>query len=796
MFNSIKQTKLNFRTFALSILMLSGGTVMAQFEFETVYMDDYLTGTYDFEVMDVDGDGDEDIVSLSTVPYRGAQVFTYYENVSGRFHQRFFNHNMAERPWELIYGVHVGSDQNLDFYSKTGQSLIYFDQTNGGFTEQVWFDADNNQEGEYVYTVGEFNGSGLTDHVIFTVPELSIETRIQTAPGQFSSVVMPTNLRVSDVAIYDLPFYHQVIDIDADGVDELFLAGTNQVSGVFELHMYRFTDGVPNQTMISDQVTFGLFREVVKPIQFEDFTGDGLLDFVLIKNNGFTESSPVQYTQNQQGGFDESVMNITFSGGTRAYKSFLRDHDQDQDLDYLYLSVGGTGSDLVWLENDNGDFSQSSLLASFFFDDMNPVLEIDVDDSGPKELITSASLIMNLLTAENDYEPYIIEERLAPFGEIISSDTDQDGDADFLVSSGFISTLKYYQNDGNRIQPGQNFQFNRDIAGFEFMDLNGDTYLDIMFVLRNEINSPEERFELVQYINDGANHFNRSTSQLLPSSVFYGRTEFNDIDQDGDLDLLMVYDSSAYWYENQNQVYLAEQVILESYRGELDEHYALGDFDGDGDTDLIMSYRVCGFASCSNEKVVRYDFNQITRSFEFNQELLNDVSTHMTAGDVTGDGKDEFFYYYQGQSWVIDFSHQRATALASDFRFLEHDTDFFDVDGDGRNELLYLQRQSSDVLYYQFDAGLASTAKVFSNVNPFGVPLHYGFFNDDASLDMLAEDAPNGTLVMQSNLSSVRGPGAVPVPINRWSLLVSILAMLLATHQFKQRRKAFKSVLT
>lgn len=177
-------------------------------------------------------------------------------------------------------------------------------------------------------------------------------------------------------------------------------------------------------------------------------------------------------------------------------------------------------------------------------------------------------------------------------GSIASGDIDNDGDIDILLTGKNGNTLhsSLYTNDGNgnfslvAETPFVGLQFGET----EFADVDNDGDLDVLMTGFN--NQPVYFANL--YLNNGSGVFNLAiNTPFEPSSN--GDFAFEDIDNDGDQDLMMVgYDTSgngfAKLYSNNGSgifTQLSNSTFMPAKEGAI----AFIDYDLDGDRDLMIS---------------------------------------------------------------------------------------------------------------------------------------------------------------------------------------------------------------
>jgi len=184
--------------------------------------------------------------------------------------------------------------------------------------------------------------------------------------------------------------------------------------------------------------------------------------------------------------------------------------------------------------------------------------------SNAEGTISGADIDADITCAANDYTA-IFTKQDALDGVYLSStgfgDVDGDGDLDMLVT-GVTSTGSYitrlYFNDGNGnftkgIQSsdgGSPLFTGVQYGSCDFGDVDDDGDLDLIVTGRNSTNSPVA----ILYINDGTGSFTVSpqSSTVSGTAVFAGMysgtADFVDYDNDGDLDLLITgaFSSSLY----------------------------------------------------------------------------------------------------------------------------------------------------------------------------------------------------------------------------------------------------------
>lgn len=165
-------------------------------------------------------------------------------------------------------------------------------------------------------------------------------------------------------------------------------------------------------------------------------------------------------------------------------------------------------------------------------------------------------------------------------GTFASGDIDGDGDLDLLMTR-IGPWTKLYKNDGNGNFNEVTHNFPRTGNGQAFFkDLDGDGDLDLFFSGQNEL---AQKFANI-YRNDGTGNFT-----LVPNNlpVFIKGATIADVDNDGDLDLVITTSTVAGIYLNNGNAVFTPQG--NSVFTPVDGIVQIIDIENDGDQDVIIS---------------------------------------------------------------------------------------------------------------------------------------------------------------------------------------------------------------
>ena len=439
-------------------------------------------------------------------------------------------------------------------------------------------------------------------------------------------------------------------DMDDDGdLDILYTRyyeGSGDVRSNFAEIGIMVNDGDGNFTKKS--ISSGISAEPDR-FRIKDFNNDGLLDFTM----GFT----FEEFRVEQVGPDEYEARLT--GFVRANKAV---HINTGDLEFTSFGLGSEevfrGG--VFVTENSADLNNDG------FDDF-AVLEWESDGDRPLVHVliydpidgtfsrTFSQRVSNTSTPsfydkDDDGDLDIVGYFFGDLGGPIVMYNDGTGSfvTEFNLDNGGGSgnspyTQIDYDNDGDldEIRTGYSWHENLGNNTFEeriiddvlkdsntsFEDADEDGDLDIL-VVNTDSNSPDH-LKVFLWENDGVGNY---TIKLLDGNNYWTReVDAIDLDQDGDLDLITTIwvSGKILWYENDGFGNFTEHLIVEDWPDGIQLEVA--DLDNDGDLDIAA------VANISNRfSMFENDGNQ-----NFNEIIISeDVSFvyQIEAEDFNGDG--------------------------------------------------------------------------------------------------------------------------------------------------------------
>ncbi|WP_287131373.1 FG-GAP-like repeat-containing protein [Candidatus Cyanaurora vandensis] len=314
-----------------------------------------------------------------------------------------------------------------------------------------------------------------------------------------------------------------------------------------------------------------------------DLDGDGDLDLVTASN---VAPQPSLITVLLNAGNGTFVNSGDFPLGTEPFnspfESEVGDLDGDGDLDLAFTTSDGT---YVLFNSGVATFSPAQQLTTGFTIGLTAADldgDLDLDLAATNRDLDTVTVLKN--NGNGTFIPHTLATAYFPLA-ITSADLDGDLDQDLAVLSAF-GELAVFKNNGNAtFAPPLLSLADSNANSLAPGDLDGDGDLDLATANGNSFNSSVLR-------NNGTGVFAPPEPVNLQgpgSDGNPGSVTLGDLDQDGDLDLI-VGEVFTYYVNvlanNGDGTFNTPQSVTTGYNSEA---VAVGDWDGDGDLDIATT---------------------------------------------------------------------------------------------------------------------------------------------------------------------------------------------------------------
>jgi FG-GAP-like repeat/Secretion system C-terminal sorting domain len=507
----------------------------------------------DLEMVDIDSDGDDDVI---------------YTTRSDEFGNVVLLVNIGDEEFVpvVLDGDFVGatdasvgdldSDGDIDVIV-SGTNRIKWYRNEGGnlFTG---FIVNVNASESFAVKLADMNDDGEMDIVACSYNNGTIVYFANDGDESFTpSMITDQCDNVTDI---------DVIDIDEDGDYDLIAAA----NGIDELIWYENEGVLPFTAHV-----LGSDHNQIRGIDSGDFDGDGDLDIGVAVNG---DDSYLLYDNDGNSNFTLIELDLNTPG---AWDILMHDIDGDGDEDLF--AWANYNHDIYWYEYDvNGLFMEHSIDNELIGNMGFAVGNIDGDDL--PDLVGMAIGLMDQneifwwsASQVDGWTEHGVDNGARGSSDVQAADFDLDGDIDIVGANTTADKIVLYNNTGEQVYEELDLASLSGAYGLWVDDMDGDGFPDVLCAAgaSNDIRL---------YTNNGDLTF---TESIIDGNFDQARSVHAfDMDDDGDLDIIgsARAGNDVNWYENMGNSY-AMHVVDAEFAGATD---AIGvDLDQDGDADIL-----------------------------------------------------------------------------------------------------------------------------------------------------------------------------------------------------------------
>ena len=438
-----------------------------------------VTNAKAVKIIDVDGDGNKDIITLSvSYSFDISGQLIWFKNLDGfgNFGDEQLISNQVSIVNDLL-GLDIDDDGDFDLIGATDNNIYSFYNLDGlgDFSSRSNI-TSRAALSEQVIT-GDIDNDGDLDVISANYTnELAWYENIDGL-GTFGP-----QKEITEV----VENYNSVYAVDIDGDSDLDIVGS--IRSKDEIAWYENLDGMgtfgEKQSITTDADNGG-------DVFAADIDNDGDNDILFASD----DENKIAWYENLDGAGSfgsQQIIENSFSGVVNSV--YASDIDLDGDMDVL---ASFSSDQLInWYENldGQGNFGSAQLVASNV-GSVSDLQASDIDLDGDMDIVAvSASFSNNVYWIEN-------LNGLGAFGQVnvvssnsnvargvYSSDLDGDGDKDIVVASSFDDEIEWYENiDGlGTFGTEQLLSINSDNAYSVYAsDINGDGRMDVISAARS-----------------------------------------------------------------------------------------------------------------------------------------------------------------------------------------------------------------------------------------------------------------------------------------------------------------------
>ncbi|WP_027420297.1 T9SS type A sorting domain-containing protein [Crocinitomix catalasitica] len=622
---------------------------------------EYITIPYDGQLLDMDEDGDLDVLFNFVAP-GDASAIRWYENLDdGNFSaDPVWSEGGVDYPRKSIY-KDVDNDGLKDIVSTStvGENKIVWNKNLGtGEFSDLALISDDVLDPLSV-SVGDIDNDGDNDVLSISVTDQKVALYRNLGDGVFDD---------QEVLFSELP-YPQTIDLadfDNDGNLDIM------VSYKYEFGEYNVEQPVVWFKNLGGGSFDGSYNYIsintYRPEKLDvfDIDGDGLDDVLAID----FQLDKVYWYKNH-GDLNFQLKEIISDDFDEPVSACAGDFDNDGDIDIAVCEK--EGAIISWFENTgDGNFGDKQILV----DDAEDGKDIecyDINGDGYLELLSldfdKLSVIFN---DAGEFRDYIYEyDDMGSMTTFELVDIDADGNVDLIYTHGRDNEVRWRKNNGyglfrdpQAIATGVSYD-----AGIHYGDINGDGLMDVVVGFTTGV--PVKWYENLGDLGFG------DANILYSEHTDPKIVQMADLDNDGDPDLLIgganyPEDDALVWLENLGDATFGEpQSISNSH--DLIREILASDLDNDGDFDvLVSSYWDQSIAIYEN---YQFSPNQIRGKVfidlnENGTEDLDEIGTSML--EVISDPDYSYAFTYEDGDYIMIANSDVIETYAISLAELEH----------------------------------------------------------------------------------------------------------------------------
>ncbi len=532
-------------------------------------------GATSVHAVDVDGDGDMDVLSASLYD----DTVAWYENDGASppsFTERVIT--AAADGVQSVHAVDVDGDGDVDVLSAsfTDDTVAWY-ANNGAnppaFTEHV---ITAGADGARSVHTADVDGDGDVDI-------LSASTLDGTVAWYENDGANTPAFREHVITIASNLTSVRAADVDGDGdVDVLSASGVGNA-----LAWYKNWSPHPDLTFRSRRITAA--ADGAFSVHAADVDGDGDVDVLSASPNDAT----IAWYENDGSISPSFTQRVITATAQRAISVHAADVDGDGDVDVL--SSSQYDDTVAWYENDGGRPAGFTprVIATTAADYAYWVHAADVDGDGDVDVLLHLHWDDTIAWYENDggrppgFTRRVITAAAGGPRLIHTADVDGDGDVDVLSSSGITDTMAWYENDGAS-PPAFTQRAITTAAGYadsaHAADVDGDGDVDVLSASHYDDT-------VAWYENDGGSPPGFTRRVITAAAEGASSVHASDVDGDGDMDVLSTSgrDDTVAWYENDGASLpgFTRRVIAAAADDARSVHAA--DINGDGHLDILSA---------------------------------------------------------------------------------------------------------------------------------------------------------------------------------------------------------------
>ncbi len=399
--------------------------------------------------VDVDGDGDMDVLSASAYDDKIA----WYENDGA-----------AEPAWTArtittaadgassVYGLDADGDGDVDVLSASANDDKIAWYESDGASPPTWtaWTTSERADGAQSICAADVDGDGDTDVVSASTNDSTVAWYEDVTIHR--SATFPTQHDVG--VVFDAAFSVYAADVDGDGDTDVLGAALN----ADDIAWWENADGTG--TTWTEHLVYGAFNGA-RSVHAADVDGDGDLDVLGAAENDdditwWENTGACSGIGGECTNWSVHTVDDLFDGAQSVYAA-----DVDGDGDTDVLGAARDGNDITWWENTGTCSGTGGACTNWnanvvdaAFSGASSVYAADVDGDGDTDVLGAGYFADKITWWENTngvgttWSEHVVDALFDGAQSVYAADVDGDGDTDVLGAAKNDSDITWWQNTG------------------------------------------------------------------------------------------------------------------------------------------------------------------------------------------------------------------------------------------------------------------------------------------------------------------------------------------------------------